>query len=132
MHKKRMVFISLTSVIFVVFIVLTVCCFRTSYLRFFESVIDLGRSVKYFFCELFRIENQTPVSVIERSKVIIWESILPEDLEGFQGQTTSYFTLLFDKENFCLWRKQSRGAGGKIQYSSCGKTSHSAFLNRTL
>lgn len=106
MHKKRMVFISLTSVISVGFLLLTVFCFRTSYLRFFESVIDLGRSVKYFFCELFRIENTTPVSVIERSKVIIWESILPEDLEGFQGQTTSYFTLLFDKENFCLWLKR--------------------------
>ena len=70
MHKKRMVFISLTSVISVVFIVLTVCCFRTSYLRFFESVIDLGRSVKYFFCELFRIENTTLVSVIELSKEV--------------------------------------------------------------
>lgn len=103
MHKKRIVFISLTSVISVVFIVLTVCCFRTSYARFFETLCDLGRSVKYFFCELFRIENQTPVSVIERSDVILWDSILPEDLETFKGNTVSYFALLFDKENFRLF-----------------------------
>ena len=103
MNKKRVIFISLTSVISVVFLLLTLFYFRTSYLRFFESVMDFGRSVKYFFCELFRIDNQTPVSVIERSKVILWESVLPDDFEGFQGQTTSYFNLLFDKENFHLW-----------------------------
>ena len=111
---KRVIFISLTSVISVVFLLLTLFYFRTSYLRFFEALRDFFVSVKYFFCELFRIDNQTPVSVIELSKVILWKSILPDDFESFQGQTTSYFNLLFDKENFHLWLESLGVVAGNL------------------
>ncbi len=103
MNKKRIAFISLTTTIFVAFILLTVFLFRSSYVRFFEALMDFFVSVKYFFCELFQIENLTPVSVIDYSKVIVWDTILPEDFETFKVNTTNYFDLLFDGENFRLW-----------------------------
>ncbi len=116
--RKRIAFVMITVILTASFAILGGFVFRSSYLRFWETLIELWTSIKFYFCEMFGIENDIVPTVIDFSKVFGAESSsLPSDFEGFKTDTTTYFDLLFSKENFMGWLKEvvyGLGAFGKI------------------
>ena len=50
--------IVITCVLTLEFILLGIFVFKVSYLRFFESVLDLFSSIQFFFCKVLKIETQ--------------------------------------------------------------------------
>ena len=70
MDKTRKSYIVLSIILTLAFIVLGASIFYKSYLRFFETIKDLGSSCKFYFFEIFGIEHSTVVTVIEKSKVL--------------------------------------------------------------
>ncbi len=103
----RRVYIILSAVISAVFVLLGVFVFRTSYLRLWEAIKDMGVSFAYYFCVLFRIKNSLTLGVTEYSKVMEWNMILPEDFFGFQTAVNQYIGLLFNGKNFQGWLTQT-------------------------
>lgn len=95
---KRNIVIS--SVLTLSFILLGVFVFKVSYLRFFESVLDLFSSIQFFFCKVLKIETQISPTVTEYSKRLDWELVLPKDFNGFKNLIEGYFSLLFTSGNF--------------------------------
>jgi len=101
--KRKILHISLSVFITAFFILLAIFVFGDSYLRFAETIKDLGTSIRYYFCWIFNIENTVMPGVIDYSKVITWNTILPEDFEVFAANTKDYFGLLFSKENLAAY-----------------------------
>ena len=95
--------IVITAIIFTGMVLLGVFVFTDSYLRLWESLRDLGNSAAYYFCKLFGIENNITVTVNGYSDVFSWGTVLPEDIGEFKENTSNYFALLFDAENFAGW-----------------------------
>lgn len=103
MKRLRLLNIIFSALLTIIFILLGVFCFSTSYLRFGESIADLWRSGKYYFCGIFGIEHTTVPTVAEYSSVLEWNIFLPSDFEAFKAAASGYFSLLFDNENFVLY-----------------------------
>ncbi len=101
MHKK--INITVTVFITLVFVLLGVFIFNLSYLRFWETLCDFGRSVAYYFCGIFGLEHNIPPTVTEYSSVLQWGVQFPSDFNGFQTSAKNYFILLFSGENFAAW-----------------------------
>ena len=57
--------VSVTALLSAVFVLLGVFVFRQSYLRFWEALCDLGRSVGYCFCEICGTEHGIIPTVTE-------------------------------------------------------------------
>ena len=95
--------IVITAIIFTGMALLGVFVFSDSYLRVRESVCDLGSSAAYYFCRLFGIESNITATVNKYSDVFSWGTVLPEDIGEFKENTSNYFALLFDAENFAGW-----------------------------
>ena len=105
MKKKRIQAIfnwMLTITVLVWTVMLAIFTFSSSYLRLGESFRDFGLSVKFFFCQLFHLPNNTPPTVTEYSEVLSWPT-LPEEWNGFWKQVQDYFHLLFDGTNICAY-----------------------------
>ncbi len=103
MTKKRIAFISITAILTVSFVLLGVFVFRSSYIRLGETFCNLWNSIKFYFCEMFGFENNVTPTVIDYSKVFVFDSELPAEFEGFKVTAKDYFTLLFSVENFTNW-----------------------------
>ncbi len=99
----RRVYIWLSALITIGVALLGVLVFRESYIRLWETLKDFGLSIAYYFCVLFGIKNKIKPTVTDYSGAMQWDAVLPEDFESFQGETASYFSLLFSKENFNGW-----------------------------
>ena len=95
--------IAITAIIFTGMALLGVFVFSDSYLRLWESLRDLGNSAAYYFCKLCGIDNNIIPTVNEYSEVFSWGTVLPEDIGEFKENTSNYFALLFDAENFAGW-----------------------------
>ena len=54
MSKKNTVYIVISVLVTIAFILLAALVFKTSYIRIFESLTDLIHSIKYYFCKLFK------------------------------------------------------------------------------
>ena len=106
MKRFRKLNITFSVAFSIIFILLGVFCFNTSYLRFGESMVDLWQSCKFYFFEIFGIEHITIPTVEQYSKVLKWNIFLPSDFEAFKATASDYFSLLFNKENFAsYWAK---------------------------
>ena len=99
----RKVHIALCVLISAVFIALGVFVFYPSYLRFWETITDMGISVAVYFCEIFSIPYTFTATFLQPSSVFGWSSYLPENYDGFKQDAATYFSLLFSKENFSAW-----------------------------
>lgn len=99
----RKVHIALSVLISVVFVVLGVFVFSASYVRFWEAITDMGRSIGIYFCEIFSIPYTFTATFLQPSSVFGWADYLPENYDGFKQGAASYFSLLFSKENFSAW-----------------------------
>ena len=100
---RKRIYHGLTAAISAVFVFLGCWEFKISYLRFWEALMDLGRSIRYYFCWLFNFENLGTPTVTEYSKVLFFETNLPEEWSAFCGWLQEYITLLGDPAMFYLW-----------------------------
>lgn len=103
MKRLRVFNITLTVLLSLLFIMLGIFHFGSSYLRLFESLGDLWQSVRYFFSMIFGLNNNVIPTVNDYSKILKWDIFLPEDFEAFKAQASSYFSLLFSKENLAAY-----------------------------
>lgn len=103
MKKSRVFSISFTVILSLLFILLGVFRFSTSYIRFIEALGDLWNSVKFYFLEIFGIPHITPPTVEQYSEVMKWDIFLPENFESFKQETATYFDLLFSKSNLAAY-----------------------------
>lgn len=105
--RKTITFIAITVILTACFAILGAFIFRTSYLRFWETLGELWTSVKFYFCEMFGIENDIVPTVINFSKIFNTDSVsIPVEFDQFKTETVSFFQLLTNKENFLGWLKE--------------------------
>lgn len=100
MKWQRRLNIGLTIALTTAFILLGIFSFRQSYCRTFECLIDLYGGFKYYFCVLFDLPTEGLPSVTDYSKIMQWAVLLPSDFDSFKVKATTYFSMLFSKENF--------------------------------
>lgn len=103
MKWQRRFNITLTIAFTTAFILLGVFVFGVAYQRVFEALIDLYGGFKHYFCVLFGLSTNGLPSVTDYSKVMEWTTILPSDFKSFKVNATTYFSMLFSKENFLSW-----------------------------
>jgi len=99
MKKYRAFNITLSLTLSFLFVLSGVFCFRTSYLRLYESLCDLWESTKFYFCKIFELDYQITSSVNEYSEVMKWDIFVFEDYELFKAKALSFFSLLFNSQN---------------------------------
>ena len=100
MTKIRKVHITLSILITVIFLCIGVFWCTRSYIRLWETITELGSSIKFYFCEIFEIENTTKVEVVEPSDVVAGEVIpIPSTPSTFWLKFKVYFTLLVNGAN---------------------------------
>ena len=114
MRLKKRLNIALTVALTIAFILLGAFVFRVAYCRTIEGLIDLYGSFKYYFCVLFGFPVEGIPSVMERSKVLNWDAILPADLETFKANCISFSRLFTSEENFLSWLSETGQKTGKI------------------
>ena len=88
------------------FLCLGFSVFFLSYARLAETIIDLILSLCYYFCGLFQIPNNLPITVNDFSQVLKMtsESVnLPNTLEGFSSNIGFFFKIFFANFNFNLY-----------------------------
>ena len=100
--RSRVINILFTIIITIAFLVFGATAFRTSYMRLSESVTDLGSSIAYFFCMVFRMESVNPTVTLP-SKYLRIDGYIPENFDAFTKSVKDYFALLFNGENFMAW-----------------------------
>ncbi|MDE6867645.1 MAG: hypothetical protein K2J83_00670, partial [Clostridia bacterium] len=84
-------------------VLLGVFIFRSSYIRLGETLLDFGRSIAYYFCEIFGIPHSITPTVNDFSQVVDNTVPLPDNFDGFKTNALLYFQLLVDKGNFYGW-----------------------------
>ena len=94
--EKDLIFWVLTIVLTISFMILGVFMYRTSWLRLWESVRDLGASCQYYFGQLFQIGKISEITVLLPSEVIDITTGLPKTGETFSYKLKAYFRLLLE------------------------------------
>ena len=74
--------------------------FRESWLRTWEAILDLLRSLGFYFCELFALRHTIVPTVTEKSKIFLLEFRFADNASDFFSDAGAYFTLLFSGGNF--------------------------------
>lgn len=106
MSRQTKINICLSVVMSLACIALAVLVFNVSYLRMGEAFRDFGLSVAYYFCMLFGIESGISPTVNDYSGVLQFPTSPPENMEEFTSSAGSYFSLLFNGDNFsAYWDK---------------------------
>ncbi len=106
---RRVVNILVSVLVSVIFVLLGVLVFSSSYLRFWETLTEFGQSVAFYFCEIFGIEHGILPSVNAPSQVVGNMIKLPDNLDGFKENTQSFFSLFVSGENFVGWWQSFTG-----------------------
>ena len=99
----RKVHIALCVLITAAFVALGVFVFYQSYLRLVETLRDLAFSIGIYFGDIFGIGHNIPATVTSPSAVFGWADYVPENFGEMKEDTTNYFALLFNGENFTAW-----------------------------
>ena len=98
--KSRKWYVVLSITITTIFLVLGVTVFHKSFVRLWETFGDIFSSIRFYVCEIFGLEHTINPSVIEKSKVLEWNYILPETSEGFGQKSGLFFRLMLNGKNF--------------------------------
>ena len=96
MDKIRKLHVALSIVITAAFVCIGIFCCTKSYLRLLETLGELCAALKFYFCELFGIEqNLAPNEpVIPPSKVLNGElNLLPRTSNVFLLKLQAYFMI---------------------------------------
>ena len=100
MGNLRKVHIALSIVITAIFLCIGAFWCTRSYIRLWEAITEMSASIKFYFCEIFEIENTTKVEVIEPSDVLVGEVVpIPSTANTFWLKCGAYFTLLVNGKN---------------------------------
>ena len=67
----RKIHIALSIMITAIFLCIGIFWCQRSYIRLWETIREMGSSIKFYFCEIFEIENTTKVEVIEPSDILV-------------------------------------------------------------
>ena len=111
---RRALNITFTVLLTIGFILLGVFVFATSYIRFWQGIIDFGLSAGYYFCAIFSITHNITPTVNNIDKIQTPQVTLPNDFEGFKSNTAQYFSLLFSGDNFSNWLAHISGVIGNF------------------
>lgn len=103
MNRYRVANVILSVALSIVFGVVAIMVFNTSYLRAFEALLDLFGSIKYYFCVLFGKSVEGLPSVTKYSNVMQWQVDLPTTWEAFMVKASKYLDTFFSKDNFLSW-----------------------------
>jgi len=107
---RRFINYTFTILITAGLVLLGVFVFSSSYVRLWETLQDFGRSVGYYFCEMFGIPHGITPTVNDFSQAADNVTLpLPDNTEGFKAGAVQYFTLLFSKGNFYAWLSHIAG-----------------------
>ena len=99
----RKLHIILSSLIGVVLVLLGIFVFGDSWVRALETIVDFGRSIGYYFCELFFIDHNISPTVKDKSKIFLLDFDFADNSGQFMQDARSYFLLLFSGENFMAY-----------------------------
>ena len=100
---RKVLNILFTVALTAVLIFLGAFVFRSSYVRLWQGIKDFGLSVGFYFCSMFKIQNGIVPTVSTIPEVQTPQVTLPTDIDGFKDNTVSYFSLLFNGDNFRNW-----------------------------
>ena len=96
----RKVHIFLSIFITAAFLAIGIFLCIKSYVRLWETICEFGSSVKYYFCEIFEIQHNTKVEVIEPSDILVNEVMpLPSTPSTFWLKFRVFFALLVKGSN---------------------------------
>lgn len=101
MIKKRVAFNIIIVLIFIISIVLAVFPFRVSYMRVFESIIDLFNSLKIYGQTIFGLEIDG-ASTVKNFSSVLWFNLLPSDMDLFGDKMKAFRFLFFNGSNFSI------------------------------
>lgn len=97
LNYKHYICISIT----LVFILISFLFFKYSYIRLYESFIDLFTSFKYYINNLFNLNWNYDITINNFSKVPFKLPLnLPSSWDKFKILCSNYFKNFFDKDNF--------------------------------
>lgn len=100
MRILRKIYIALSVVITAIFLIIGIAYCTKSYERLLETIYGVGSSVKFYFSEIFELENSTPVDVIQPSETLQGETVaMPTTASVFWLKFRVFFTLLFNGSN---------------------------------
>jgi len=100
--KKKIAFNFILTTLSILFVFLAVFPFRSSYIRFYESLIDLSNSFQIYLSEIFEFKIQATPTVGDFSSVID-AKILPENISAFKAKFLAWFYLLINGGNLTLF-----------------------------
>ena len=89
----RKLHIILSSLIGVVLVLLGIFVFGDSWVRALETLVDFGRSIGYYFCELFFIDHNISPTVKDKSKIFLLNFDFADNSGQFMQDARSYFLL---------------------------------------
>lgn len=101
--RRRIIYISVTAVIFVGLVLLGVFVFGNSYLRLFEGFKDFGTSIAFYFTQLFGIEADITPTVTKYSGIIPDNPKIPSTPTEAGISAKEYFDVFFSHYNFRAW-----------------------------
>ena len=100
----RKIHIALSVLITAIFLCIGIFWCQRSYIRLWETITEMGSSLKFYFCEIFEIENTTKVEVIEPSDILINEVMpIPSTPDTFWLKFKVYFTLLVNGNHLGMY-----------------------------
>ena len=113
MTLRNKIHIALSILITAIFLCIGAFLCTRSYVRLWEAITEMGSSLKFYFCEIFEIENTTKVEVIEPSDILINEVMpIPSTPDAFWLKFKVYFTLLVNGNHLGMFfRKIGIGLG---------------------
>lgn len=114
MKWQKRLNIALSVIISIGFSMLGAFPFRMSYNRTIEALSCFCGGLKYYFCVLFGLPNESVPAVVNRSDVIKWDVLLPETFEGFKSNFVSFWKAFISEENFLNWLSEVGEHTGSI------------------
>lgn len=96
----RKLHIIVSAVVSAGIVALGAVVFRESWMRAWEAVLDLLRSLGFYFCELFALQHTIVPTVTEKSKIFLLEFRFADNASDFFSDAGEYFSLLFSGGNF--------------------------------
>lgn len=96
----RKLHIIVSAVVSAGIVALGAVVFRESWMRAWEAILDLLRSLGFYFCELFALRHTIMPTVTEKSKIFLLEFRFADNASDFFSDAGEYFSLLFSGGNF--------------------------------
>lgn len=80
--------------------IIAIICYRTSFVRIWESLCDFGTSIAYYFCKIFQVDNSLVPSVIKISDTVrSIDYIFPTTSKSYGVKVLCSLHLLFNLNN---------------------------------